>query len=318
MSKYAIIFPGQGAQKPGMGKDLYENSSAARKVFDTADEVLGRSISELCFNASAEDLSKTNNSQPCILTVSLAAYEALKEKFNITPVAAAGHSLGEYAALYAAEVIDLKTVLTLIQKRASLMNEAAEKTNGAMAAVLGLDNDSVISITKRLNNVYAANFNSPGQVVITGDKEAINSSLEKFKEAGAKRVIPLAVSGAFHSPLMQSAADEFVNFVNKFEFNNSNIPVYTNVDAQEETVGKNFQDKLPRQISSPVLWTQTINNMSNSGITKFIEIGPGKVLSGLNKKINPEFTTLNIENYESLMNAVDLLEQTDEKCLNLK
>lgn len=307
MTKYALIFPGQGAQKAGMGKDLYDNSEAARHVFKTADEVLGFSISDLCFNGTEEDLTKTINSQPCILTVSIAAYEALKEKMNIKASAAAGHSLGEYAALYAAGVTDLETVMLLISKRASLMNEAAEKTNGSMAAVLGLDNDSVINITNQLNNVFVANFNSPGQVVITGDKTEIENNIDKFKEAGAKRVIPLAVSGAFHSPLMESASKEFVDFVKHFEFNNSNIPVYTNVDANAEMTGVNFMNKLPKQICSSVLWTQTINNIEKSGISNFIEIGPGKVLAGLNKKINPSLSTINVYDIQSLNEAVDFI-----------
>ncbi len=311
MKKFALIFPGQGAQKPGMGKDLYENSTAAKNVFDTADRVLGYKISELCFNGSEEDLMKTINSQPCILTVSLAALEALKEKTNVNIACTAGHSLGEYAALYAAGAIDLETVLKLIQKRANLMNEAAEKTNGSMAAVLGLDNETVINITEGLENVSVANYNSPGQVVITGDKEEITNNLDKFKEAGAKRVLPLAVSGAFHSPLMKGAAEEFVDFVNQFEFKDTQVPVYTNVDANAETKGEEFKNKLPKQIYSSVLWTQTINNIEKEGIIDFIEIGPGKVLAGLNKKINAELTTLNIFDYESLMNIAEELKEKE-------
>lgn len=313
MNRYALIFPGQGAQKIGMGKDLYDNSEAARNIFKTADEVLGYSISDLCFNGTEEELTKTINSQPCILTVSIAAYEALKEKAHIEIAATAGHSLGEYAALYAAGAVDLKTVMLLISKRAALMNEAAEKTNGTMAAVLGLDNNTVTNITNSLNNVYVANFNSPGQVVITGDKNEILNNLERFKEAGAKRVLPLAVSGAFHSPLMSSAAEEFVDFVKLFDFKNTQIPVYTNTDAKEETIGNNFREKLPKQIYSSVLWTQTINNMEQAGIKDFIEIGPGKVLAGLNKKINSELRTLNVYDIESLNIAAEELSNNREK-----
>ena len=305
MKKTALIFPGQGAQKSGMGKDLYENSSAAKRVFDTANKVLGFDIAEMCFIGTDEDLMKTINSQPAIVTVELAAFEALNEQTNLEFCASAGHSLGEYSALYAAGAVDLETVLKLIQKRAELMNEAAEKTNGAMAAVIGLDDNTVKNLIKDMQNVYAANFNSPGQVVITGDKEAINANLDKFKEMGAKRVIPLAVSGAFHSPLMKGASDKFIDFVNKFSFNNARIPVYTNVDAEAETFGSRFKEKLPEQIYSSVLWTQTINNMTEKGITDYIEIGPGKVLAGLNKKINAELKTLNVFDWESLMNTAN-------------
>ncbi len=304
MKKFAFIFPGQGAQKVGMGLDLYQNSPAAKKVFDTANEILGYDIAELCFNGSEEDLMKTINSQPCILTVSLAALEALREQINISPVCCAGHSLGEYAALYVSGAIDLKTVLKLIQKRANLMNKAAESTQGGMAAVLGLDDETVIKIAKNLSNVYVANFNSPGQVVITGDKDEINKSLDLFKEAGAKRVIPLAVSGAFHSPLMVDAGKEFTDFVNQYDFRNVEIPVFTNVDAKPTFSGEELRNKLPMQISSSVLWTQTINKIAQEYTTNFIEIGPGKVLAGLNKKISSELNTLNIYDFESLNSVV--------------
>ncbi|MBQ9244955.1 ACP S-malonyltransferase [bacterium] len=311
MKNYALIFPGQGAQKTGMGKDLYENSKAAKQVFDTADRVLGYKISEICFSGTEEELMKTINSQPCILTVSIAALEALREETQINISACAGHSLGEYAALYAAGALDLESVFKLIHKRATLMNKAAEETNGSMAAVIGLDNETVIKVAESLNNVYVANFNSPGQVVITGDKEEINNNLDKFKEAGAKKVIPLSVSGAFHSPLMKQAGTEFENYVKQFNFSNTKIPVYTNVDAKAETKGIEFLNKLPKQIYSSVRWTQTINNITNEGIKDFIEIGPGKVLAGLNRKINSELNTLNIYDYESLKMVVSELKEKE-------
>ena len=311
MKKYALIFPGQGAQKTGMGKDLYDNSNAAKKVFNTVDRVIGYSISDICFNGSSEELMKTINSQPCILAVSIAAYEALREKSNINIACSAGHSLGEYAALYAAGAVDLETVFKLIHKRATLMNDAALKTNGSMVAVLGLDNDTVINIVNSLDNIYVANFNSPGQVVITGDKEQIEKNINRFSEAGAKKVIPLSVSGAFHSPLMKDAGETFANYIKDIKFNDTNIPVYTNVDAKPEKSGIELKNKLPKQIYSSVLWTQTINNIQRTGINDFIEIGPGKVLSGLNKKINSEINTLNINDIETLNTVISEVKEKE-------
>lgn len=315
MKKYALLFPGQGSQYSGMGKDLYENSKAAKNVFDTADRVLGRKISELCFTGSEEELKQTINSQPCILTVSLAAYEALKEELgdNLQVHAAAGHSLGEYAALYAAGVVDLETVLKLIDKRARLMDEAAQKTDGSMAAVLGLKKEDVIKVTEDLDGIYIANYNSPEQTVITGEREAIEKNMDKYKEAGAKRVIQLAVSGAFHSPLMKSAGNDFEEYVENFQFNTAQFPVYTDVDAKETLLGDDFKAKLPEQIYSSVRWTQIIEEMQEKGINTFIELGAGKVLAGLNKKINSELKTYNIFDYETLKNVTNEITQEEKE-----
>ena len=313
MDILSIIFPGQGSQAVGMGKDLYENFAAAKKVFDIADSILNRKISELCFNGTDEELIMTINSQPCILAVEIAAYEVLKEKLKFNPVAFAGHSLGEYAALYAAEVLDLETVFILINKRAELMNKFAENSTGIMAAVIGLDDETVKNVTDSIDGVYVANYNSKGQVVITGDKSQIMNSIHKFKEYGARKVIPLAVSGAFHSPYMKGAADEFKEFIDKFDFKDSKIPVYTNVDGKYTVSGKEFKDKLPRQIYSSVCWTQTINNIFNNGCSKFIEAGPGSVLYGLNRKINSQIITYNISDVESLNQTIIKLTSKEEK-----
>ncbi len=305
--KVAFIFPGQGAQSVGMGKDLYENFEAAKKVFDTANEILGKDIKTLCFEGPEEDLKQTVNTQPCIVTMSIAALEAFKSQLNITPNFTAGHSLGEYCAMYASGVMDLETTLKAIQKRADLMGAVK---GGTMAAVLNAPAGSVEKVLKEASDVGyvdVANYNSPAQIVITGDEKAVAKAGELLSAAGAKRVVPLAVSGAFHSKFMEESGHKFAEFVSELDLDNTAIPVVTNVDASETIAAADFKDKMPRQIYSSVHWTQTIENMISNGVDTFIEIGPGKVLAGLNKKINPEVKTFNIYDKASLEATVEAL-----------
>ncbi len=307
--KIAFIFPGQGAQAVGMGKDLYETYGIAKNVYDTADKILGKSITTLCFEGPDEDLKQTVNTQPCIVTTSIAALEALKSELNISPDYVAGHSLGEYCAMYTAGVMSLETTLRAIQKRADLMGQTK---GGAMAAVLNAPEGSVEEALKEASSVGyvdVANYNSPVQVVITGDEAAVSKAGEILLAKGARRVVPLAVSGAFHSKFMENAGKEFEGFVSELELNDALVPVVTNVDAEKTTSKDDFKVKMPRQIYSSVHWTQTIQKMAADGVEIFVEIGPGKVLAGLNKKIVPEAKVFNVFDKASLDSTIASLKE---------
>ena len=307
--KIAFLFPGQGSQAVGMGKDLYDNFEAAKNVFDSADKILGKSITTLCFEGPEENLKQTVNTQPCIVTMSIAALEALKSQLDITPYCSAGHSLGEYCAMYCSGVMNLETTLKAIQKRADLMGATK---GGAMAAILNAPEGSLEKALKEASSVGyvdVANYNSPAQVVITGDEAAVKKAGELLSEAGARRVVPLAVSGAFHSKYMEEAGKEFSSFVSELDLNNAQLPVFTNVDANATMLAAEFKNKMPKQIYSSVHWTQTIENMINDGVDTFIEIGPGKVLAGLNRKINSDVKTYNIYDKDSLEATVNALKE---------
>lgn len=300
MNKIAFIFPGQGSQYSGMGKDLYEKYSEARRIFDEFDSILDRNLSDMCFEGSEEDLKQTINSQPAILAVSIATYEVLKTKSNIYPDYLAGHSLGEYSALYAGKVIGLKDVIKLVQKRAELMSDAP---TGSMSAILGMNDENLEQMLQQASSegiVCAANYNTPDQTVISGEAKAIEKANMLAKEMGAKRVIPLAVSGAFHSPLMKPVSEKFARYVNDTNVNDAQTPVVTNVDAVSTIDKAEFASKMIKQMYSSVYWKQTIAYMVEQGVDTFIEIGPGKVLSSMIKKICKEAKVYNVSDVESL------------------
>jgi [acyl-carrier-protein] S-malonyltransferase len=300
VKKIAFVFPGQGSQSVGMGKDLYENFEAAKNVFDTADKVLGKSVTTICFEGPEEDLKLTVNTQPSIVTMSIAALEAFKSELDVEVSATAGHSLGEYCAMYASGVMDLEITLKAIQKRADLMGATK---GGAMAAVLNAPEGSIekaIEEASSVGYVDVANYNSPAQVVITGDEAAVAKAGELLSAAGAKRVVPLAVSGAFHSKFMEGAGKEFAGFVSELDLNDASIPVFTNVDAEATILGAEFKNKMPKQIYSSVRWTDSVNNMIKDGITNFVELGPKSVLTGMNKKISAEINNYTITDVDSL------------------
>lgn len=298
----AFIFPGQGAQAVGMGRDIFENFASAKAVFQLADEATGFNLTRLCFEGPEADLLQTINTQPAILTVSLACVKALEEASGgqlPVPSFVAGHSLGEYTALAVSGAIDFRTAIYLTRQRGRLMHEAGQLNKGVMAAVLGLD-EAVLQKVCRETGTIIANFNCPGQYVISGAESNVAKASELAKARGAARVRALQVSGAFHSPLMQTAADGLKEIINNTEFNSPKIPVVTNVNARPVTTAEQIKTELVTQLCTGVQWQRSVEYMIANGVKTFIEIGPGKVLTGLNKRINADVININLNDVSSI------------------
>ena len=295
----AYVFPGQGAQFVGMGKDLYDNSLMARELFEKANGILGFRITDLMFNGTDEDLRQTKVTQPAIFLHSVLLAKTLGESFK--PDMVAGHSLGEFSALVASGALSFEDGLTLVSKRALAMQKACEAEPSTMAAIVGLEDEIVEKICSEINEVVVpANYNCPGQLVISGSIQGIDLACEKLTAAGAKRALKLSVGGAFHSPLMEPARAELAEAINSTNFSTPGCPVYQNVNAIPVTDPEEIKRNLIMQLTAPVRWTQTVKNMIADGCTSFTEVGPGQVLQGLVKKVDRAMTTAGINTFQGI------------------
>lgn len=338
-TQVAFLFPGQGSQAVGMGADVFASSKAARQVFETVDAALGISLSERCFQGPDDTLRETINAQPAIVTVSLALLAAFQEALSpqhsswsspLVPSFTAGHSVGEYAALVASGTLDLQSAALLVRERGRLMHHEGTVCPGGMAAVIGMDEGPLSEVcqeatestlaeiaadeTRRTGHpgqgrVIIANFNAPGQIVISGEQQALNKAMELARERGAKRVIPLAVSGAFHSPVMQPAAHGLAQMIATMPIHDASIPVIGNIQAQPLTDAQTIREELSQQIASSVQWTRTVQYLVSAGVTVFIEIGPGQALTGMVKRIAKGVTTTSISNVADITKAVALVRE---------
>ena len=296
----AFLCPGQGSQKVGMGQDLIENSELARSYFKKANEILGVDIQNIMFNGPEETLKQTQYTQPALYIVSVIIGKLLIEK-GIQPSCAAGHSLGEYSAYALAGAFDFESGLELVKVRANNMQKAGADQPGTMAAIIGLDDETVNKVTTATHGtVVAANFNSPGQIVISGEIEAVNSAMKSARENGARMAMLLNVSGAFHSPLMMSAREHLAEMIDSIEIRDSMIPVYCNVSALPVLKVDEIKSAMINQLERPVLWSQTITNMADGGVDQYIEVGTGRVLQGLCKRIDRSLATSGVENWEQV------------------
>ncbi|OUZ10830.1 ACP S-malonyltransferase [Bacillus pumilus] len=310
MTKIAFLFPGQGSQKIGMGKDLFDQEAVSKAVFEEADKTLGFDLSSMIFEGEAEELTLTYNAQPALLTTSIAILKKFEES-GIKADYAAGHSLGEYTALVAAGALSFQDAVYAVRKRGELMNEAVPAGEGAMAAILGLDQTALLEVTKEVTEsghlVELANLNCPGQIVISGTAKGVELASEKAKEKGAKRAIALEVSGPFHSALMKPAAEKFTDVLSKLAISDAKTPVISNVTADIVTSRDAIETKLIEQLYSPVRFEESVERLIDLGVTTFIEIGPGKVLSGLVKKVNRRLTTISVSDQETIEAAIETL-----------
>ncbi|MFA5778921.1 MAG: ACP S-malonyltransferase [Elusimicrobiota bacterium] len=311
MNKLALVFPGQASQYVGMGKEFYEKYPVAKETFDAANEILGYDIKKIIFEGPLEQLTQTKYTQPAVFVTSVACFKVFTSNFRLPTSGCftAGHSLGEYSALVASEVLSYEDALKLVNSRANFIQSACEKTKGTMLAILGAEKNEVSEICTEASNTgvcQAVNFNAPGQIVISGEIAAISKAKELAKTKKIK-AIPLAVSGAFHSSLMKEAAEKMAEELKKYVFKNPKFPVVSNCDAEITTDGSKIPEKLVKQIASPVLWIDSINKIISNGCEIFIELGPKNIVSGMIKKISPQAKTFNIENETTLNTTLEAL-----------
>lgn len=312
MNKLAFVFPGQGAQAVGMGKDLFDQYDVAKRLFSEADEALGYSIKDMCFEGPADDLKLTANTQPAILTVSVIVNEILKEH-GVQPDVAGGHSLGEYSALVAAGVLSFQDAVALVHKRGQYMQEAVPVGEGGMAAIIGLDDEAIAAAcekaTKEAGEVQPVNFNCPGQTVIAGTTHGVEKAVEELKAAGAKKAVVLPVSAPFHSTLMKPAAEKLAAELDKVAIHDAAFPVVSNFTGELETKAEEIKANLVAQADHPVRWIACVKTMQAFGADTFVEAGPGKTLCGFNRRIDRSLKSLNVENLESLQKTLDYLKE---------